>query len=162
MDVMKSDLPLELKRHTRFWDQVKDLVSHTVLPLASYLIGYFALLTMLMKNHLMDNLSADYMRTALAKGVPYRQAVRRHAMRNSMIPIATHLGHQVVLLVAGSFLIETIFEINGFGRLGFKAVLDRDVPLVMGVLLVSSSLMLLGNILSDILVALVDPRVRFE
>jgi microcin C transport system permease protein len=115
-----------------------------------------------MKNHLMDNLSADYIRTALAKGVSYHEAVRRHALRNSMIPIATNLGHQVMLFVSGSFLIEKIFNIDGFGLLGFNSVIDRDYPVVMGVLLLSASLMLLGNILSDILVALVDPRVRFK
>jgi len=122
----------------------------------------FAFVTMLMKNHLMDNLSADYIRTALAKGVSYHEAVRRHALRNSMIPIATNLGHQVMLFVSGSFLIEKIFNIDGFGLLGFNSVIDRDYPVVMGVLLLSASLMLLGNILSDILVALVDPRVRFK
>ena len=117
---------------------------------------------MLMKNHLMDNLSADYMRTAIAKGVPFGQAVRRHALRNSLIPIATNLGHQVILFVAGSFLIETIFDINGFGLMGFTAIDNRDIPVVMGVFLLSATLILFGNILSDILVALVDPRVQFE
>lgn len=154
------DLPL--LRHTGFWAKVADLAWHAVLPLACYMVGSFAFVTMLMKNHLMDNLSADYMRTAIAKGVPFRQAVRRHALRNSMIPLATNLGHQVTLFVTGSFLIETIFDINGFGLLGFKSVMDRDIPVVMGVFLLSAGLMLLGNIISDILVALVDPRVRFN
>ena len=144
------------------WEKVKDLLHHTALPLACYLVHAFAFVTMLMKNHLMDNLAADYIRTALAKGVSYGEAVRRHALRNSMIPIATNLGHQVMLFVAGSFLIEKIFNIDGFGLLGFNSVIDRDYPVVMGVLLLSASLMLLGNILSDILVALVDPRVRFK
>ncbi len=144
------------------WEKLKDLLHHTALPLACYLVHAFAFVTMLMKNHLMDNLSADYIRTALAKGISYHEAVRRHALRNSMIPIATNLGHQVMLFVAGSFLIEKIFNIDGFGLLGFNSVIDRDYPVVMGVLLLSASLMLLGNILSDILVALVDPRVRFK
>jgi microcin C transport system permease protein len=117
---------------------------------------------MLMKNHLMDNLAADYVRTAMAKGVTFKDAVRKHALRNSLIPIATNVGHQITLFVAGSFLIETIFDIDGFGLLGFNSVMDRDIPVVMGVLLLSATLMLLGNILSDLLVALVDPRVRFN
>ena len=149
-------------RHTGFGERIKDLAWHAVLPLLCYLVGSFAFVTMLMKNHLMDNLSADYMRTAIAKGVPFSQAVRRHALRNSLIPLATNLGHQITLFVAGSFLIETIFDINGFGLLGFKSVLDRDIPVVMGIFLLSATLMLLGNIISDILVALVDPRVRFN
>lgn len=153
---------VKLYRHTGVFERAKNLAWHAVLPLLCYLVGSFAFVTMLMKNHLMDNLSADYMRTAIAKGVPFGQAVRRHALRNSLIPLATNLGHQITLFVAGSFLIETIFDINGFGLLGFKSVLDRDIPVVMGIFLLSATLMLLGNIISDILVALVDPRVRFN
>ena len=144
------------------WEQVKDLIIHTFQPLCCYLIGGFAFVTMLMKNHLMDNLSSDYVRTAMAKGVSFGVAVRRHALRNSLVPLATNVGHQVTLFVTGSFLIETIFDIDGFGLLGFNSVIDRDYPVVMGVLTLSASLMLIGNVLSDALVALVDPRVRFE
>ncbi len=144
------------------WGKFKDLAAHTVQPLCCYLVGGFAFVTMLMKNHLMDNLAADYVRTAMAKGVSFRDATRRHALRNSLIPIATNVGHQVTLFVGGSFLIERIFDINGFGLLGFQSVLDSDVPVVMGVLMLSAFLMLLGNVLADALVALADPRVRFE
>jgi microcin C transport system permease protein len=145
-----------------FWGKAGDLVQHSVLPLICYLVGSFALVTLLLKNHLMDNLAADYIRTAIAKGVSFRQAVTRHAMRNSMIPIATTFGQNITLLVSGSFLIETIFDIDGFGLLGLNAILDRDYPVVMGVVLLASLLLLIGNILSDILVALVDPRIRFN
>jgi microcin C transport system permease protein len=144
------------------WGKLADLTAHTFQPLCCYLIGSFAFVTMLMKNHLMDNLAADYVRTAMAKGVTFKDAVRKHALRNSLIPIATNVGHQITLFVAGSFLIETIFDIDGFGLLGFNSVMDRDIPVVMGVLLLSATLMLLGNILADLLVALVDPRVRFN
>ena len=144
------------------WGQIKDLFHHATLPLACYLIGSFAVTTLLVKNNLMDNLAADYVRTAIAKGVPFRRAVSGHALRNSLIPIATTFGQNVTLLVTGSFLIETIFDINGFGLLGLSAIFDRDYPIVMGVVLLSSLLLLIGNILSDIIVALVDPRVRFQ
>ena len=144
------------------WEQVKDLAIHTFQPLCCYLIGGFAFVTMLMKNHLLDNLSSDYVRTAMAKGVSFGVAVRKHALRNSLVPLATNVGHQVTLFVTGSFLIETIFDIDGFGLLGFNSVIDRDYPVVMGVLTLSASLMLIGNVLSDALVAVVDPRVRFE
>ncbi len=145
-----------------FGGKVVDLLHHSALPLICYLIGSFAFVTFLMKNHLMDNLAADYVRTAVAKGITFKDAVRKHALRNSMIPIATNFGHQVSFLIMGSFLIEKIFDIDGFGLLGFKSVLDRDYPVVMGVILLGAVLMLLGNVLSDILVALVDPRVRFK
>jgi len=145
-----------------FWGKALDLLHHSALPLVCYLIGSFAFVTFLMKNHLMDNLAADYVRTAIAKGITFKDAVRKHALRNSLIPIATNLGHQVSFLIMGSFLIEKIFDIDGFGLLGFTSVLNRDYPVVMGVLFLGAILMLLGNILSDILVAMVDPRVRFK
>lgn len=143
-------------------EQALDLLNHSVLPLICYLVGSFALVTLLLKNHLMDNLASDYIRTAVAKGVSFRQSVTRHAVRNSLIPIATTFGQNITLLVSGSFLIETIFDIDGFGLLGLTAILDRDYPVVMGVVLLASLLLLIGNILSDILVALVDPRIRFQ
>ena len=142
--------------------KVHDLIQHSVLPLICYLVGSFALVTLLLKNHLMDNLAADYIRTAIAKGVSFRRAVIKHALRNSLIPIATTFGQNITLVVSGSFLIESIFDIDGFGLLGLTAILDRDYPVVMGVVLLASLLLLIGNILSDILVALVDPRIRFE
>ena len=141
--------------------KILDLISHSVLPLICYLIGSFALVTLLLKNHLMDNLASDYIRTAIAKGVSFKQAVIKHAMRNSLIPIATTFGQNIVLIVSGSFLIESIFELDGFGFLCLSAILDRDYPVVMGVVLIASGLLLVGNIISDILVALVDPRVQF-
>lgn len=138
------------------------IVLHSVLPLICYLVGSFAVTTLLMKNHLLDNLAADYMRTAVAKGSSFNRAVIRHAMRNSLIPIATTFGQNITLFVSGSFLIEALFDINGFGWLGLDSVFQRDYPVVMGVVLLSSALLLLGNIISDILVALVDPRVKFQ
>jgi len=144
------------------WGKVKDIAHHTVLPLCCYLIGAFAFLTMLMKNQLMDNLAADYVRTAVAKGVPYHKAVTGHALRNALIPIATNLGFALSAFVGGSFLIERVFDINGLGLLGFESIVDRDYPIVMAIVSISALFMLLGNILSDFLVALVDPRVRFD
>ena len=141
--------------------KIFDLWYHAALPLTAYLAGSFALTTLMMKNALMDNLSADYMRTAVAKGQNFKGAVRHHALRNSLIPIATSFGNNISLLLGGSFLIETIFNIDGIGLLGFESVLERDYPVVMGILVISSLLFLIGNILSDICVALVDPRIRF-
>lgn len=145
-----------------FGEKVVDLVNHSILPLICYLVGSFAIVTLLMKNHLMDNLAADYIRTAVAKGVSFRKAVTGHALRNSLIPIATTFGQNITLLVGGSFLIEFIFDIDGFGLLGLNAIFDRDYPIVMGIVLLSSLLLLIGNIISDFLVALVDPRIRFN
>ncbi len=142
--------------------KVWDVLHHAMLPLVCYLVGSFAFLTMLMKNNLMDNLAADYVRTAIAKGSSYKHAVLGHALRNSLIPIVTTLGGITTVFVAGSVLIERIFQIDGFGLLTIQSITDRDYPLVMGILTFDVVLIMLGNILSDYLVALTDPRVRFN
>ncbi|GAB3535214.1 ABC transporter permease subunit [Photobacterium alginatilyticum] len=142
-------------------DKIADLFSHAVLPLFCYIIGDFAILTMTMKNNLLENLAADYVKTAIAKGLPFQQAVRKHALRNSLIPIASHLGNVVSVFVAGSFLIEVVFNIDGIGLLGYESIIERDYPVVMGILAMSSLLLMFGNILSDMCVAIVDPRVKF-
>ncbi len=144
------------------WDQVKDLAHHTVLPLLSYVVGSFAMLTMLTKNNLMDQLAADYVRTAVAKGVSFNKAVFGHAFRNSMIPIATSAGGLISIFISGSILVESVFDIQGFGMLQYQAVLARDVPVIMGTLTISAFLMLLGNVISDFIVAMVDPRIKFK
>lgn len=138
-----------------------DILYHAVLPLCAYVAGSFAFTTMLMKNSLMDNLAADYVRTAIAKGLNFRSAVFNHALRNSLIPIATSFGNNLSLIITGSFLIEKIFNIDGFGLLGFESLVERDYPVVMGILVISSLLFVIGNILSDVCVAVVDPRVKF-
>lgn len=145
-----------------FLEKVGDIASHSVLPLICYLVGSFAVTTLLMKNHLMDNMAADYMRMAVSKGLSYKESVFKHALRNSMIPIATTFGQNITLILTGSFLIETIFDIDGLGLLGINAVFDRDYPVVMGIVFLSSLLLLLGNVISDALVAIVDPRIRFK
>jgi microcin C transport system permease protein len=143
------------------WDRIVDVLHHGLLPLLSYTAGAFAVTTFVMKNSLMDNLSADYVRTAIAKGLSFRQAVWRHAVRNSLIPIATSFGNNIAVILTGSFLIERIYNIDGFGLLGYESLVARDYPVVLGILVISSLLFLVGNILSDICVALVDPRVKF-
>lgn len=142
--------------------QALDIIWHTILPLIAYVIGSFTVMTFLMKNTLMDNLASDYVRTAIAKGLPFKKAILRHALRNSLIPIATSFGNNISIILSGSFLIETVFNINGMGLLGYESVVDRDYPVVMGILVISSLLFMIGNILSDICVAVVDPRVKFE
>ncbi len=142
--------------------KIKDLAHHTVLPLLCYVVGSFAALTMMTKNNLMDNLAADYVRTAVAKGASFRRAVFGHAFRNSMIPVATSLGDLVTIFVGGSMLIETVFDIQGFGLLQYQSVIARDVPVIMGTLTIAALLMLVGHVISDFIVAMVDPRIKFE
>jgi microcin C transport system permease protein len=143
------------------WDQIGDRVSHMTLPLVAYVVGDFAVLTMVMKNNLMENLAADYVRTAVAKGRPFRSALWRHAFRNSLIPIASGFGGIVLVFFSGSFLIEQIFNIRGMGLLGYSALMDQDYPMVMGIISITALASLVGNILGDLFVSLVDPRVAY-
>jgi len=144
------------------FEKILDILYHAVLPLAAYMAGSFAVMTFMMKNSLMDHLASDFVRTAIAKGLPFKKAIFRHAFRNSLIPLATHFGNNVSLILMGSYLVEKIFNIDGMGLLGLESVIERDYPVVMGILVISSLLFMIGNILSDICVALVDPRVQFE
>ena len=139
-----------------------DVAWHSVLPLIAYLAGSFAVTTMLMKNSLIENMSADYVKTALAKGLHWRRAVFVHALRNSLIPMATSVGGLLGIFLTGSFLIERVFNIQGVGLLAFEAIQTRDFPVVLGFLVISSAVLMVGNLVSDLAVAFVDPRVRFE
>jgi microcin C transport system permease protein len=145
-----------------FFGKIKDVLYHAVLPLAAYMAGSFALMTFMMKNALLDNMASDFVRTAIAKGESYRGAILNHALRNSLIPLATHFGNNISLILTGSYLVEKIFNIDGIGLLGLESVTERDYPVVMGILVISSLLFMIGNILSDICVAVVDPRVKYE
>jgi microcin C transport system permease protein len=140
----------------------RDIVWHSVLPLIAYLAGSFAVMTMLMKNSLIENMSADYVKTALAKGLSWRRTIFVHALRNSLIPMATSVGSLLGIFLTGSFLIERVFNIQGVGLLSFEAIQARDFPVVLGFLVISSAVLMVGNLFSDLAVAFVDPRVRFE
>ena len=144
------------------WWCIKDQVSHTVIPIIGYVMAGFAAMTILMKNSLLDNLGADYVRTAFAKGLPGRRVIFLHALRNSLIPICVGIGHAIGLLFAGSFLIERTCNIPGMGLLGYNSLIGRDYQVLMGILTFGVLIRLVGNILSDIVLAIVDPRVRFS
>jgi len=144
------------------WDQIIDQVHHTILPVLAYMVGSFATLTILMKNSLLENLGQDYVRTAFAKGLSERRVIFVHALRNSLIPIATGLGGALGLIFTGSVLIERIFNIDGMGYVGFRSVVERDYTVFMGTLVIGLVIQLTGNIFSDILYALIDPRIRFR
>ena len=145
-----------------FFEKITGQLHHMFLPVLCYMLGSFATLTILMKNSLMENLGQDYIRTAFAKGLSERRVIFVHALRNSLIPIATGLGHVIGLILAGSFLIEKVFNIDGMGYLGYTSILQRDYPVALGILVISSLLMLVGNILSDMIYVVVDPRIRFK
>ncbi|HPC19563.1 MAG TPA: ABC transporter permease subunit [Kiritimatiellia bacterium] len=144
------------------WGKFKDLAAHFVLPVSCYVIGNFAVLTLLMKNSLLEQIGQDYVRTVLAKGGSLQRAVWGHAFRNALIPIATGFGGVLGILFAGSVLIEKVFEIPGMGLLSLDAIVSRDYMVFMSILAVTSVLGLLGRLLSDACYLLIDPRIQFD
>lgn len=142
--------------------RLADYAWHMALPVLCYVAGSFAMLTLLMKNSLLDQVSADYVRTVIAKGATRRRAVWGHAFRNALIPVATGFGPMIGLLFAGSIIIETIFEIPGMGRLSWDALNGRDYAVFLALLALTSLIELAGCLLSDFLYMLIDPRVNFE
>lgn len=145
-----------------FWGRAKDIFMHMFLPVLCYVVGSFAVLTLMMKNSLLDQIGADYVRTVYAKGGSSARAIWGHALRNALIPIATGFGGIFTIMFAGSVIIETLFDIPGMGRLGLEAIVSRDYAVFMGVLALTSILGLLGNILSDFCYVLIDPRIDFN
>jgi microcin C transport system permease protein len=145
-----------------FWGKALDVGRHMVLPLTCYMAGEFAFLTLLMKNSMLDEISKEYMRTALAKGLSFRQAVWRQAFRNGLIPIATGIGSILALLFTSALLLERVFDLDGMGLLFFNSVLSRDYNVVLGIIVLSSFFTMLGRLFSDIIYVVIDPRIRFE
>lgn len=143
------------------WGKVKDQTNHMFLPVLCYVIGNFAILTILMKNSLLDQIAQDYVRTVLAKGGTMRRAIWLHALRNALIPIVTGIGGILSIMFAGSVLIERVFSINGIGLLTLDAIVGRDYMIFMGTLALTAIVGLLGRILSDFCYVLVDPRINF-
>jgi len=156
------------RSETEVWEsltliqKIFDQIYHMILPIIAWTIGSFATMTVLMKNSLLENLSQDYVRTAFAKGLKEKRVIWLHAMRNSLIPIASGIGHILGVVIAGSYFIERMFNIDGFGRMAFEAILSRDYPVTLGFLVIVVLIRLVGNIVSDLALAMVDPRIRFK
>mgnify|MGYP003315988377 FL=1 len=111
---------------------------------------------------MLENMRLDYVRTARAKGLAEKVVILRHVFRNSLIPIVTILANLLPGMIAGSVFIETIFTIPGMGFLAFQSVIVRDYPMVMAIFTIGSALSLLGILMADILLKVVDPRIEFS
>jgi peptide/nickel transport system permease protein len=144
------------------WGQFTDLLHHVALPLIIWTYGSFSALSRYMRGSMLEVIRQDYIRTARAKGLSERVVTYKHALRNSLIPIITMLANLLPLAISGSIIIESIFSIPGMGQLSFNAVLFRDYPIIMAVTTISAMLTLFGILLSDLLYAVVDPRITFE
>jgi peptide/nickel transport system permease protein len=144
------------------WEKFTDRLEHMILPATALGIGSAAGVARYMRGSMLEVIHQDYIRTARAKGLSEGAVIFKHALRNALIPIITLLGLYLPYLLSGSVLIETIFAWPGMGRLIYDAISQRDYPLVMATSFVAAALVIFGNILADILYAVVDPRIRTE
>lgn len=150
--------PLEHTSLGYFWV----LTKHLALPVICLTYPSLAALSRYARSGLLDVIRADYVRTARAKGLPSWMVISRHTVRNGMIPIITLLGSTLPAVIGGSIVIEYIFAIEGMGALMLQSIGQRDYNVILGVLLISSVLTLIGILLSDIAYALVDPRISYD
>ncbi len=142
--------------------QIADVLWHLVLPLICMTYGSFASLSRYARTGMLDVIRSDYVRTARAKGLSEFTVVVKHAMRNGMIPIITLLGTLLPVIIGGSVIIEYIFGIPGMGQLSITSIYNRDYNMIMGIQLISAILVLIGILISDIMYAIVDPRISFK
>jgi len=141
---------------------VADRLWHLFLPAMILATGGIAAESRYMRGSMIDALVQDFVRTARAKGLPEEVVIYKHALRNALLPIITILGLMLPGMLGGSVIIETIFAYPGIGRLAYDAVLARDYPMIMTLNTLTAVLVLLGNLLSDVLYAVVDPRIRYQ
>ena len=143
--------------------KIMDYLWHLVLPLTSYVIGSFSVLTLLTRNNFLEEINKQYVYTARAKGLTERRVLWKHVFRNAMIPIVLGFpGSFLALFFSSSLLIETLFSLDGLGLFSYEAIISRDYPVVMASLFFFSLLALASNLLSDLSLILVDPRISFE
>ena len=140
----------------------KDVLIHMVLPVVSLTILQAGSLIRYVRTAMLEVINQDYIRTARAKGLKGKLVIYKHALRNGLIPVITYIGMSLPGLFAGALITETIFVWPGIGRIGYEAILNRDYTLLMGFNMFMAVLTLMGNLLSDILYAVVDPRIKLK
>ena len=143
--------------HLVLWDQIQ----HMIMPVLALSLTHLGSWMRLQRASYLEVMNHDYIRTARSKGLSEETITWRHAFKNSSIPIVTNLGSTIPLLIAGSFVIEHVFGFPGMGSYGVNAVLRRDYPAMMAVIFFSSILVMVGILISDLLYAIVDPRVKY-
>ncbi|MCP4007141.1 MAG: ABC transporter permease [bacterium] len=145
-----------------FLERALDRAHHLAMPVFITTYASFAFQSRVLRSSMLEVKALDYVRTARAKGVSERTVILRHILRNSIIPIVTNIGGLLPALIGGSVIVETIFSLPGLGQLSYQSVLARDYPVVLALLSISSALALIGILISDIALTLVDPRISFQ
>ena len=144
------------------WEAIKHRIPYLILPLITYTYGSFAFLSRIMRIGMIDVMSQDYIRTARSKGLSEKTVILKHALRNSLLPIITVFAAIFPMAVGGSIIIEVIFTIPGMGKEIFEAVISQDYPMIISFFTLTGLLTMIGYLVSDILYALVDPRISFK
>ena len=142
-----------------FWIHALDVMKHMVLPVVTLASIFLALYSRLARATMIETLGTDFVRTARAKGLPERQVVYKHALRNSLSPVITLAGLQFSAVVSGAVLVEAVFSWPGLGTLAFQSIIARDTPTILGILFFSALVVIIGNLLTDLALRFVDPRV---
>ena len=142
--------------------KIADIAWHSILPTLALSITSFAGLQRLMRGQLLDVLRQDYIQTARAKGLPENRVIYVHALRNAINPLITLLGFEFASLLGGAFIAETFFNWPGLGKLILQAVQQKDLYLVMASLMMGAVMLIIGNLLADLLLKAVDPRIKLE
>ncbi len=145
---------------TPSWLRPLDVLWHMILPVTVLTIGELAAYVRYLRASMIGVLKQNYIRTAKAKGLDEKKIIQRHALKNALLPLITILGLSLPGLFGGAFIIEKIFSWPGMGMLGVNAIFSRDYPLIMGLILFSSFLIMLGNLLADLAYSWADPRIR--
>lgn len=141
---------------------ILDIGHHMILPVTVLVLVSIAADSRFVRASMLETLNQDYVRTAKAKGLPKRRVYMKHAFRNAMLPVVTNVGLELPFLFSGAIVTETIFSWQGMGLLFITGVTDRDYFILMGLILVTSSLVVMFNLLADIAYAIVDPRIRYD
>jgi peptide/nickel transport system permease protein len=144
------------------WEQLLDRGRHLVLPASSLALILAAGVARYTRGSMLEVIRQDYIRTARAKGLPERSVILKHALRNALIPVVTLLGLYLPVLLSGTVVIETVFAWPGMGKLMVDSVFQRDYPVVMAGAFIFALMVVVGNLMADLLYAVVDPRVRYE
>jgi peptide/nickel transport system permease protein len=131
-----------------------------ILPWITFMILNSAIYVRMIRANVLETINEDYVRTARAKGAPESQVMRRHILRNALLPIVTMLGMDVATNLGGAIFTETVFSLNGLGYTSIQAINNYDSPIVMGIIVFATTAILVINLLVDVLYAWIDPRIR--
>jgi peptide/nickel transport system permease protein len=161
LDILPMSGMRDITRRDATFD-IRETAVHMTMPVSVLSLWTIAFISRFTRTGLLEMMEQDFVRTARSKGLSDRRVWWIHALPNALIPVATFIGPALGTLLAGAVIIEKVFSWPGMGRLVVDGVFNRDYPLVMGSVVIAAAMFILGLLISDILYALIDPRIRFQ